>query len=175
MPFSVGKKKGKKMKWIWTKHFTGDENEEPVVWLFRKFFEIDSEIVAGTIKISADTRYKLYVNGVFVQFGPSRGDKQVWYYDEVDISKNPKVGKNVIAVMVLRYPENPAKGNHGMIRTSTPGLMLEGSIDTANATISIYPSTGQNKNLMSDCIIGGALIIVACGVILIKKFLIKNK
>lgn len=47
--------------------------------------------------------------------------------------------------------------------------------DTANATISIYPSTGQNKNLMIYCIIGGALIIVACGVILIKKFVINNK
>lgn len=130
------------MKWIWTKHFTGDEKEEPVVLLFRKVFEIDSEIVAGTIKISADTRYKLYVNGVFVQFGPSRGDKQVWYYDEVDISKNLKAGKNVIAVMVLRYPENPAKGNHGMIRTSIPGLMLEGSIYTTNATIDVSADTG---------------------------------
>ena len=47
--------------------------------------------------------------------------------------------------------------------------------DTANATVSIYASTGLNKNLIIYCISGGALIIVACGVILIKKFVIKNK
>ena len=47
--------------------------------------------------------------------------------------------------------------------------------DTANATISIYTSTGENKNLIIYYILGASLIIVACGVILIKKFVIKNK
>lgn len=47
--------------------------------------------------------------------------------------------------------------------------------DTANATISIYTSTGENKNIIIYYISGAALIIVACGLILIKKFVIKNK
>ena len=47
--------------------------------------------------------------------------------------------------------------------------------DTANATISIYPSTGENKNLIIYYILGGALIIIALGVVLIKKFVIYTK
>ena len=45
--------------------------------------------------------------------------------------------------------------------------------DTANATVSILTSTGLNKNLIIYCILGAGLIIVACGVVLIKKFVIK--
>lgn len=45
--------------------------------------------------------------------------------------------------------------------------------DTANATVSILTSTGLNKNLIIYCISGAGLIIVACGVVLIKKFVIK--
>ena len=47
--------------------------------------------------------------------------------------------------------------------------------DTANATISIYPSTGENKNLIIYYVLGGVLIIIALGVVLIKKFVIDTK
>lgn len=130
------------MNWIWSNHFSGDDKETPVVMLFRKKIEVESEVVDGLIKISADTKYKLYVNGTFVQFGPSRGDKQVWYYDEVDISPYMRPGKNAIAVMVLRYPEDPTKGNHGMIRTATPGLMVEGVINTKKESIDVSSNSG---------------------------------
>ena len=73
------------MNWIWSKHFNGDDKDAPVVMLFRKTIELKGDVVDGSIKISADTKYKLYVNGAFVQFGPSRGDKQVWYYNTFPI------------------------------------------------------------------------------------------
>ncbi len=47
--------------------------------------------------------------------------------------------------------------------------------DTAKATISISPSTGENKNLIIYASIGGGLIIIALGVVLIKKFVINEK
>lgn len=47
--------------------------------------------------------------------------------------------------------------------------------DTAEATISIYSSTGDNKNLIIYYVFGGALIIIALGIILIKKFVIDTK
>ena len=77
---------------------------------------------------SADTRYKLYVNARLAEVGPSRGDRQVWFYDTVDILPYLHKGINVIAVAVLRYPEDPAAGNHGMFRTSLPGLYVKGKI-----------------------------------------------
>ena len=47
--------------------------------------------------------------------------------------------------------------------------------DTAIATISISPSTGENKNLIIYATIGGGLIIIALGVVLIKRFVINGK
>ena len=47
--------------------------------------------------------------------------------------------------------------------------------DTAEATISIYSSTGENRNLVIYYVIGGALLIIAVGIVLIKKFVIKTK
>lgn len=130
------------MNWIWSKHYSGEDKDKPVVMLFRKVIDVEEDIVNAIIKISADTKYKLYVNGDFVQFGPSRGDKQIWFYDEVDIASHLNKGKNAIAIMVLRYPEDPAKGNHGMIRTATPGLMIEGQVNTVNSSIDISASSG---------------------------------
>ena len=46
--------------------------------------------------------------------------------------------------------------------------------DTANATISIITSTGENRNMIIYFITGGVLLIFAIGVVLIKKFVIKK-
>ena len=46
--------------------------------------------------------------------------------------------------------------------------------DTSKATISINPSTGENRNLIIYSIIAGTLVIVALGVIIFKKNVIKK-
>lgn len=136
------------MNWIWSSHYTAEDNNTATIVLFRKVFDVTSDIVNAIIKVSADTKYKLYVNGEFVQFGPSRGDKQVWFYDDVDISKQLQRGKNAIAIMVLRYPDVPDKGNHGMLRTATPGLMVDGVVKTVEGEIDI--STGSGYKCYKD-------------------------
>lgn len=77
------------------------------------------------LRLSADSRYKLYVNGGFVEMGPSRGNGQVWYYDTVDITSSLVPGENIIAVIVLRYPYRHWAGNCGIYRTETPGLYVD--------------------------------------------------
>ncbi len=114
--------------WIWSKKWRAEDNDSPLLMLFRKALEVEGNVSTAKIKISADTKYKLYVNGEFVEFGPSRGDKQIWFYDEVELAPFLKRGSNCIAVIVLRYPEDPLKGNHGMFRTSVPGLYVDGII-----------------------------------------------
>ncbi|MEJ0033874.1 MAG: hypothetical protein WDO15_27660 [Bacteroidota bacterium] len=50
--------------------------------------------------VSADNRYKLFVNGTLVSLGPARGDLTNWNYETVDIAQYLVVGKNAIAALV---------------------------------------------------------------------------
>lgn len=123
-----------KSKWIWNRHWSAEDKNEPGLMLFRKEINVDREVKNCRINISADTKYKLFVNGNLVEIGPSRGDKQVWFYETVELRDYLNMGVNCIAVVVLRYPEDPAKGNHGMFRTSTPGLYIDGEMSFADGS-----------------------------------------
>lgn len=111
--------------WIWLPDFKELVRDDPLLARFRKRFFLDAVPTSLILKISADTRYKLYINGYFVEFGPARGDGRVWYADEVEIAPWLLRGENVIAAEVLRYPLVYRYGNFGMSRTATPGLFVE--------------------------------------------------
>ena len=70
------------------------------VFHFRKSFTINSTPEKFIIHVSADNRYRLFVNGQPVSLGPSRGDLYNWYYETIDISSHLKTGENVIAAIV---------------------------------------------------------------------------
>ena len=116
-------------RWIWKPDVNLEEKDIPVFVLFRKTFLMRKIPVRGTLLISADSRYKLYINGKLAEVGPARGDRQVWFLDTVDISNLLKKGKNCIAVEVLHYPMDKMKGNFGVFRTETPGLYIEGTVE----------------------------------------------
>ena len=80
------------------------------------------------IQITADSRYKLYVNGAFVEAGPACGDGKVWYVDTVDIAPYLCSGENILAVAVLRYPAAHGAGCHGVVRTGTAGLYVDAEL-----------------------------------------------
>ncbi len=103
--------------------------------LFRREIFLEDAPCAGVICISADTRYKLYVNDRLVEVGPSRGDNQVWFYDTVELLPFLKQGENILGVAVLRYPEEPTAGNHGMFRTPTPGLYVTGEVEDLDGNV----------------------------------------
>lgn len=131
--------------WIWLPDYHEEVRNLPVLARFRKkvyFRKIPKRLI---LKISADTRYKLYVNGTFVQYGPARGDLKVWYADEMDIAPWLKTGDNVIAAEVLRYPLAPRLGNFGMMRTPTPGLLIEECPETNPKVISDSDMASSNK------------------------------
>lgn len=114
--------------WIWTGAWSQEHEMAPTSVLFRKKIKLNSEITKTNIEISADSRYKLYVNGTFVEAGPSKGDSQIWFYDEMDISPYLLPGENVLAVVVLKFPMKPTAGNQSIITTHTPGLYLKGDL-----------------------------------------------
>lgn len=119
--------------WIWIPSWSEEDSKTPRIVLFRKSLELKELPQKAELEISADTRYKLYVNGKLVEVGPSKGDKSVWFKDKVDIVRFLRKGENSLAVKVLRYPENPMDGNHGMFRTATPGLYVKGKITTPDS------------------------------------------
>lgn len=119
----------KNSNWIWSLNWDSNDKEQARIVLFRKKINIAEKPVSGMVSISADSRYKLYVNDRLAQTGPSKGDKQIWFYDNVDISNYLKKGINIIAVEVLRYPQALSSGSHSTFRTETPGLYVVGNVE----------------------------------------------
>jgi len=52
------------------------------------------------IHVSADNRYRLFVNGQEVCHGPARGDLAHWYFETIDIAPWLKPGPNTLAATV---------------------------------------------------------------------------
>lgn len=75
------------------------------IYHFRKSFELDSVPDKFIIHVSADNRYKLFVNGKLVSLGPARCNIYNWNFETVDISSHLKSGKNVLAALVWNYAD----------------------------------------------------------------------
>lgn len=88
--------------WI---HVPNQPNQEFGVYHFRKPFDLAEKPTSFIVHVSADNRYKLYVNGKMVSLGPARGDFFHWNFETVDIAKYLKKGKNVIASTVWQFGE----------------------------------------------------------------------
>lgn len=123
--------------WIWTPDWTTKDQQVPRLVLFRKVLTLEGTIDGAKLFVSADSRYKLYVNGQFIEVGPLKGNLKKWYRDKVDIAAYLHSGENVIAVEVLRYPDIHLAGNYGVMRTKIPGLYMTGVIKTNHATTAL--------------------------------------
>lgn len=123
--------------WIWTGDWDSECDRRPVAVLFRKRFFLNGDARQADVKISADSRYKLYVNGTFVEAGSSKGDGQIWFYDEVSLLPYLRQGENVVAVAVLRFPLNPSESNQSMVGSHIPGLFVEGRIECKGESVDI--------------------------------------
>lgn len=85
---------------------------------------------------SADTRYKLYVNGVRVAVGPSRSSPLIWYYDTLDIAPLLSIGRNEIKVLVVRYFAS-TRSAMPFERTAVPGLTVVGTVEAGMEVVDI--------------------------------------
>ena len=80
------------------------------VYLFRKSIALLSKPESFVIHVSADNRYKLFVNEKQVSLGPARGDLDHWNFETLDIAPFLRVGKNIIAAQVWNEGEWRAEG-----------------------------------------------------------------
>ena len=122
---------------VWTPDWQAEDDTHPRIVYFRKSLRLREEDVEefGGLRISADSRYKLYINGRFIQEGPQKAlDLTQWYVDSVDLTKMLLPGENVIAVEVLRYPAAKAGKydyNASLLRSETPMLYVKDPSDQA--------------------------------------------
>ena len=70
---------------------------------FRKSFQLASKPEHFIIHISADNRYRLFVNGQPVAFGPARSDLRHWNFETIDIATQLKTGVNTLAAVVWNF------------------------------------------------------------------------
>jgi alpha-L-rhamnosidase len=73
------------------------------VYNFRKLVDLPQKPDSFVIHVSADNRYKLFVNGNLVSLGPARGDLFHWQFETVDIAKHLMAGRNVISAIVWNF------------------------------------------------------------------------
>ncbi|PSN65782.1 Six-hairpin glycosidase [Corynespora cassiicola Philippines] len=119
--------------WIWHPDWT-EKPDSPSAGAFvhfRKSVHLD-QVPTGPINISitADTRYKLYINSRFIHAGPVKGDQQAWFYDVLNIQPHLRVGRNSIVVHVLRFYHGSQLAT-SFPRTSYPGLYIK-NVPTAD-------------------------------------------
>lgn len=93
---------------VWNAHWIDVPKTNPHnygVYHFRKVFSVDGKLQHFVIHVSADNRYKLYVNDSLVSFGPAKGDVYHWSFETVDIASYLTKGKNIIAAVVWNFGE----------------------------------------------------------------------
>ncbi|WP_397386221.1 family 78 glycoside hydrolase catalytic domain [Paenibacillus sp. VCA1] len=120
--------------WIWGSGEPSPRNE----WrCFRRTFTPGSPVRAASLRISADSRYVLYVDGKPIGRGPVRSWPSDWAYDEYEIGHLLKAEQEcVIAVLVMHYGISTFQYIRGR-----GGLLLQ--LDMQNADESLAP-TSQN-------------------------------
>jgi len=75
------------------------------VYLFRKNIELTTVPKSFPVYVSADNRYKLYVNEKLVALGPAKSDLSHWKFDIVDLAPFLISGKNIISANVWNEAE----------------------------------------------------------------------
>jgi len=77
-----------------------DAGTEYGIYHFRKSVTLTARPASYIVRVSADNRYKLYVNGTLVSVGPARSDTYYWNYEKIDLAPYLTTGKNTISATV---------------------------------------------------------------------------
>ncbi|MBC8097609.1 MAG: alpha-L-rhamnosidase N-terminal domain-containing protein, partial [Akkermansiaceae bacterium] len=117
---------------IWTGQPVANQTNGAFV-AFRKQFQLTNVTNPVTLRIFADARYMLWVNGQYVQRGPSRFEPQAPEYDSLDITPLAQSGSNTIVVLVTSRISN------GRVKMHAPGLTAH--IVQAGQTIAATDAT----------------------------------
>ncbi len=111
-------------KWI-----TVDDQVQAGQWLnFRKTFSLPNRPKTAKVKLVAESKYWLWINGQLAVFegqvknGPA---PQSGYFDELDIAEYLKAGSNTLAILVNYFGQD----GYGLFSIGHAGLCFDADID----------------------------------------------
>ena len=86
----------------WITHPTAPLRD-PIVLHFRRSLTLGAVPASYVVRVSADNRFILCVNGKRVGDGPARGDLSHWRYERFDLAPLLKSGDNLITATVWNW------------------------------------------------------------------------
>lgn len=164
-----------KGNWIWADYITPrlnhyadrrseykplDKSEMNKFVLVRRKFFIKNDLYKAIINITADSRYKLFVNGKYIGRGINRCESYYWYYNSYDITPYLRQGENVIAIHARFYGREfafytpPKLPGHQKIDSGKGGVLFElelnYNIDSGCISEYVGSDTDNTKIIVND-------------------------
>src|SRR5580658_6908608 len=92
------------------------------VYHFRRTFVLERVPKPFVVHVTADNRYRLFLNGNFVACGPARSDLNHWRYETLDLAPHLREGHNALAAVVWNDGAYEAVAQF----TSQTGFLMQG-------------------------------------------------
>ena len=113
----------------------GEDLTKYGVYEYQKTLTLAAKPEKFVVNVSADNRYKLFVNGELTSLGPSLGDLEHWFYQTVDIAPYLKEGENDVRAIVWNDGEKRAVHQFSM----QTGFIMSGA-DNESAKFKTDPT-----------------------------------
>ena len=113
-----------------------------VVFYARRALDLAERPARFLVHVSADNRYRLYVNGEQVASGPQRSDVTHWKYETVDLAPRLRAGRNVVAAIVWSWGYARPVAQHSL----RAGFLVQGDGPREAALV----NTGPGWKLLRD-------------------------
>ncbi|WP_217594714.1 alpha-L-rhamnosidase C-terminal domain-containing protein [Cohnella sp. GbtcB17] len=145
-------------KWIWLEDSPAADAHDIVY--FRRTFSVPADLPCRlVVDVSADSRYRLYLNETSVSAGPCKGDASTYYYETIDLSDRLKPGANVLACKVVHYPfaanaRNASSSPASVWRSDRGAFLLNGELSGADGQVCERLHSGPSWRALRDRAIG---------------------
>ena len=115
----------KNCSWITHKDAGASDNK---TYYFKKSFCLEA-VENAIVEVSAQARYKLFINGCLAGFGPCKGSREKTFFDTINVTSLLRAGENEIFVEVLQLVSTDVEGKmspvEGVLRVGPAILALE--------------------------------------------------
>lgn len=105
---------------------------------FRREVDLPAKPGSAVVRISADARYTLYVNGQRVHQGPARCYPQHQSYDTLDLTDLLVAGKNTLCAVVHQFGVPTFQS----VYRAESGFLLDGVAEVGGTTVDLHTPAG---------------------------------